>query len=204
MNQLFSIDHFLDPSWVMGTLKIVQLKQKKWMRSRAHTHQQYPLLHLFLPSCPLVLCSILTSPPSFRPSTFPTLRLLRHSELSSSSISRFPFVTHFLLLISPSSLSFHPIRFPPACLPHSASPVFFTWVSSTRSSYIPEMPVTYGPHSSWSAVRPRSFCCRPCRHQRRCWEWYRNASPLIIVTVPAALQIKILTKSFNLCQAAIL
>lgn len=118
--------------------------------------------------------------------------LLWHSELSSSSISRFPFVTHFLLLISPSSLSFHPIRFSPARLPHSASPVFFTWVSSTRSSYIPEMPVTYGPHSSWSAVRPRSFRCRPCRHQRRCWERYRNASPLIIVTVPAALQIKIL------------
>lgn len=138
------------------------------MQSRVHTSQQYPLLYLFLPSRPLVLCPILTSPPSLHPSTFPTLCLLWHSELSSSSISCFPFVTHFLLLISPSSLSFHPMRFSPARLPHSASPVFFTWVSSTRSSYIPEMPVTYGPHSSRSAVRPRTFCCRPCRHQRRC------------------------------------
>lgn len=78
--------------------------------------------------------------------------LLRHSELSSSSISRFPSVTHFLFLISPSSLSLHLIRSSLARLPRSASPVFFTWVSSTRSSYIPGMPVTYGPHSSRSAL----------------------------------------------------
>lgn len=147
----------------MVILKSAQLKQKR-MRTPVRSipcltyfyhlipwfSVQSSLLHLLSTLLPFQHC------------------LLRHSELSSSSISRFPFVTHFLLLISPSSLSFHPICFSPARLPHSASPVFFTWVSSTRSSYIPEMPVTYGPHSSRSAVRPRSFCCRPCRHQRRC------------------------------------
>lgn len=147
----------------------------------------YPFLYLFLPSCQIVLCPIITPPPSLRPSTFPTLCRLRHSELSSSSISRFPSVTHFLFLISPSSLSLHPIRLSPARLPRSASPVFFTWVGSTRSSYIPGMPLTYGPHSSRSAVRPSSLPRRPCRHQHRCWERYRNASPLIIGTCACSL-----------------
>lgn len=95
------------------------------MRHRAPGRLPSPLLYLFLPSCPLILRPIISSPPSLRPSTFPTLRLLRHSELSSSSISRFPSVTHFLPLISPSSLSLHPIRFPLARLPRWASPVFF-------------------------------------------------------------------------------
>lgn len=152
----------------MVILKSVQLKQTKKKNAILSTHPSAE-------SAPLPIFTIsslgsLSNPhfSTFSPPFYLSNSLLRHSELSSSSISRFPFVTHFLLLISPSSLSFHPIRFSPARLPHSASPVFFTWVSSTRSSYIPEMPVTYGPHSSPSAVRPRSFCCRPCTHQRRC------------------------------------
>lgn len=156
------------------------------MWSRAHTCQQDPLLYLFLPSHPLVLCPILTSSPSLHPIPF---------QQSSPAFRDFIFL-HLLFPFrdpfSPFNIAFLALLPPDPLLSCSSSPVFVTWVSSTRSSYIPEMPVTYGPHSSWSAVRPRTFCCRPCRHQHRCGERYRNASPLIIITVPAALQIKIL------------
>lgn len=45
------------------------------------------------------------------------------------------------------------------------SPCVFRLVSSLRPSYIPEMPLTYGPHSSRSAERPTAPHCRPCRDQ---------------------------------------
>lgn len=49
---------------------------------------------------------------------------------------------------------------------HPASALcVFRLVSSTRPSYIPGMPATYGPHSSWSAERPTAPHHWPCRAQ---------------------------------------
>lgn len=66
-----------------------------------------------------------------------------------------------------SSSLLHPQFVPLSLLILLCSVFVFTLVSSARPSYIPGMPATYGPHSSWSAVRPTAPHRRPSRDQAK-------------------------------------
>lgn len=129
------------------------------MRHRAPGRLPYPPLYLFLPSCTLILCPTISSPPSLRLSTFPALSSPAFRAFILLHLP-FPFRDPF----SPFNIALLALL-PPDPLPSCSSSslgfacLFYTRVSSTRSSYIPGMPVTYGPHSGRSAVRPSTLRC---------------------------------------------
>lgn len=58
---------------VVTILESVSLKPKKMNATPSTRPPAVSPLYLFLPSCPLILCPIISSPPSLHPATFPAL-----------------------------------------------------------------------------------------------------------------------------------